>query len=459
MSRTIVRVQENLEGPDRFFLESPKNVLNARVGYQLGCNPGSTPFAELRNGPPLAAGVRVAGAQLYADLSQHPAVKQALATALMQLHGGENPIYLFLESTNADLLPWECLYEANTGFLALDNRWPIARLKEALIEGVSEFTLVPPLRILAVLSAAGASNADQAPGRPEWDALWSALTHNQAANGIPVRLQALVCEDALKTHIDGLAPPAGLQASAALISDKDKVLETIATFKPHILHFFCHGSTLGTPHLNIGTRSDWDALKAGSIAITANELRQLGDKSKAVWLVTLNCCESAAQAKDARNLASSLVTEGFPAALGMREVVDTQNAHVLTGSFYRTVLQQISTLQANAPAQAIEWPCALLAARSRLATDNAPPGVPLPQAASEFKQWTIPVMYARVEPFLLKRLAAAPPVDKLQLAREAQEIQRKYDEVNGMTLPPSIKDAILAEFRKKLKEIEEKINA
>jgi CHAT domain-containing protein len=457
MPRTIVRVQENFEGPDRFFLEAPKTVPGGRVGYTLASQPGATPFAELRNGAPLAEGVRVAGASLYTALSQHPAVLQAFATALTQMQGGESPICILLESANADLLPWESLYENVNGFLALDSRWPIARLKEAQVDVIAEFTLVPPLRILAVLSAAGSDDTLRAPGMPEWEALWTALMANQAANGIPVRLQVLVGEDDLKSHIDAIVRPPRLEVAVELISDKDKVLDTILSFRPQLLHFFCHGNTKGTPHLSIGTRGDWEGLGDGSVAITANELRQQGDKGQAVWLVTLNCCESAAQSKDARNLASSLVTAGFPAALGMREMVDTQNAHLLTRSFYRTTLQLISAVPENAAARTFEWPCTLLAARNRLATDNGPKGVPLPEAAREAKQWTIPVMYTRVEPFLLKRVVANPAIDKLQLARTAQEIQKKYNEVATMELPAGLKEGILADFQKELKQIEAQI--
>lgn len=459
MPRTIVRVQENFEGSDRFFLEEPKTVPNGKVGHLLASQPGATPFAELRNGAPLAEGVRVAGASLYTALSQHPAVLQAFTTALTQMQGGKSPICIYLESANADLLPWECLYENVNGFLALDSRWPIARLKEAQVDVIIEFTLLPPLRILAVLSAAGSDDTVRAPGMPEWDALWNAVVANQAANGIPVRLQVLVGEDDLKSHIDAIVHPPGVEVVAELISDKDKVLDTIASFRPHVLHFFCHGNTKGTPHLSIGTRGDWEALGDGSVAITANELRQQGDKSQSVWLVTLNCCESAAQSKDARNLASSLVTAGFPVALGMREMVDTQNAHLLTRRFYGTTLELISAVPENDDAQAFEWPCALLAARNRLATDNGPKGVPLPEAAREAKQWTIPVMYTRVEPFKLRRVVANPAVDKLTLLRKAQEIQKKYNEVATMDLPAALKDPILAEFQQELRQIEAEIRA
>ena len=460
MPRTIVHVQENFNNIDSFFLEAPKNIPNGRKGYPLDCNPELSPFMELLNGLPLANGVREAGSKLYDALYKHPAVKQAIDAALTTLYGSESPIYVLLDSATADQLPWECLYEQTNGFLALDGRWPVARLKEPLGPVSTQFSLQPPLRILAILSAVGEDANTQAKGKPEWDALWKALVENQAADGVEVSIEVLVGEEELKDQIDKLVPPAGILIRTEFISDRDRLISTIANFKPHLLHFFCHGSTQGTPHLLIGTRSDWEVQKNGSIALTAVELRQQADKDQVVWLVTLNCCESAAQSRDARNLASSLVTAGFPAALGMREPVDSQNAYLLTAAFFRTVLRQISSLPVNGQSQIFEWPCALLAARSELAVKNGPQGVVLHQAASEAKQWTIPVMYTRNEPpFYLSRLTTASSIDKVKLLSELQEMKAQCEKVEKLDVPADLKNQILAELKQRMKQIEAELRA
>ena len=69
-------------------------------------------------------------------------------------------------AASADELPWEQIYDVQHGFCALDERWPIGRIARRRRQ-IKVRTFEPPLRIVAVLSAAvllGAAPAENAAG-------------------------------------------------------------------------------------------------------------------------------------------------------------------------------------------------------------------------------------------------------------------------------------------------------
>jgi hypothetical protein len=220
-----------------------------------------------------------------------------------------------------------------------------------------------------------------------------------------------------------------------------------------LLHFFCHGTSNEIPHLKIGSFTDWEAERDGTIAITGAELREGADPRQEIWLVTLNCCESATRARDARGLASSLVAAGFPAALGMREVIDLQLAHQLCKSFYPALLDLIDQAPPDGPEKEIEWAQALSKVRAGLAA-ACQLGVPAQLAARDCKTWTIPALYIRPEAFRLKRIAARPaaPLGLSDAKRRQidyiQELQRQRTKAaeDYKDLPKDALDAILQDY-------------
>ncbi len=403
MPRTIVCIQEYFDGRNMFHLESPRNYPQGAKSYPLTSNPGAAPFAALRTGDGSPDLVREAGEKLYADLSAHPAVKPALDAALLQQIGGYNPICFRLDDVaDADMLPWEAFRAGASEFLALDSRWPIVRLRETTeATPMQVYEFVHPVHIVVVLSAAGSTVETRAPGLPQWSKIYTILTKHLATPGaIPVEMTVLTCEDTLRDkiradNVSGVTPE--------LIADKEDLVGRIRDAQPNLLHFFCHGTADGTPHLQIATRADWEAGLEPSIALEARELRERVDREQNVWLVTLNCCESATRAQDARSLANSLVAAGFPAALGMRESIDVETAHRLCESFYPAVLRLIGAIREGGPAVEVEWATALYEARSGLINSCAKGALPQ-TAARASKTWTVPVLYMRREPIVLKRL-------------------------------------------------------
>ena len=312
----------------------------------------------------------------------------------------------------------------------------------------------PPLRVTAVLSASGSDENSRAEAAPQWQGMIEAIQqHLGQPNALPISLSVLVGERDLLDSISGLHMP---WIQGGLITDREGLLQRIKESRPHFAHFFCHGTSDEIPHLKIGSYTDWEAGRDGTIAITAGELRALADPKQEVWLVILNCCESATRARDARGIASSLVAAGFPAALGMREGIDVQLAHALCRSFYPALLNQIEKAVPDGPKRDIEWAQALSIVRAQLAGEHQ--NVPAQVAARDCKTWTIPALYTRREPFILKRIAvrAAAPQGLSEAKRRQidylQELQRQRTKAaeDYKDLPAEALSDILQDFDKQL---------
>jgi hypothetical protein len=460
MARTVVHFQGSNDGVTRFSLESPKAYLQKNTLFALASVPDQPPFNEMRQGDGSPDRVEAAGKKLFDELHAHPAIAPAIEAALQQQHGGCSPICLYVdESPLADELPWEAVYgkglEGASEFFGLDERWPIVRVRDVIeTVPVPVYTLQPPLRITVVLSAAGSTALTRAPAKPQWDHVRDTIEkHLQAPNSVPVKVTVFAGEEDLRNAIRAANLP---WVTAELIADKSSLLDAMKDTRPQILHFFCHGTAETTAYLRIGSYTDWEAERDPTIAITARELRQSADPDQNTWLVTLNCCESATRAADARSLASSLVRAGFPAALGMREAIDVQHAHLLCQFFYPKVMEMIRQVPLGGAGTEIEWAKALSVARSRFVA-NYDAGVPPQEAARSFKIWTIPALYTRREPFLLKRIAPAAP-EFSQKKQDLVDYIKTVQQLRAKTAEDS-KDLTQAALADILKDFDDKIAA
>lgn len=129
-----------------------------------------------------------------------------------------------------------------------------------------------------------------------------------------------------------------------------------------------------------------------------------------------------------------------------------QHAHVVCEFLYSAVMKLISEVPVG-PDKEIEWAKALSEARSAL-LDNCTRGVPAQAAARGCKVWTIPALYARREPFLLRRIATSLPgnvgmspakkklIDYLQVLQQ----QRTKAAEDYKDLPAVALNAILKDF-------------
>lgn len=393
-TRTVVSIFSDIHEQVSFNLSSaPGSIENAETLYSFGCTAAEPVFASVNQQPLSCDAMQFAGKRLFEELAIHPAVKTAMTVALTIPQESMAPLYIYLQATNDKIeeLPWESLYEASSGaFLALDSRWPVARIVNGSALMNIERTFLPPLKVVAVLSAAAVD------ATPEWRDFYDAIKEAD-----DLELSVFVCQPELKAEIEQLGDH---RVSVQYIATKPDLFAALTTLDPHMLHFFCHGSTDGGPHLQLATRADWTGENPrGSIALGKDELAPFGKPQRNIWLVTLNCCQGAA-AQDTYSLARSLVEQGFPAVVGMREVIATEDAHLFCKAFYASALSIVRAVgqpgKAGEPS-IVEWANALYQPRIQLC-DRYNSAVPLMQAAASLKEWTLPVMYVRPELFELR---------------------------------------------------------
>lgn len=377
---------------------APGNFQDAEKLYPFVCTEDDSPFIQMSQGLLDPDVVKCAGTRLFELLSNHTAVKDAMTLALAAPLDKVAPLYVYLKSGQAEGLPWETLYVPQAKFLALDSRWPIARIAGSLrAVPVMNNTFRPPLKVTLLLAAAGID------ATPEWEAFYGALKNTP----LELELQVFVCQSELRGAIESLHDQ---RIIVDYLPTKPDLFAAVKIFAPHILHFFCHGATDGGPYLQLATLVDWDGLSPrGSMIIEPNDLYPFSSTnvggSGNTWLVTLNCCQGSAPIEDAYSLARSLVSNGFPVVVGMREVIASNDAYVFCKAFYSAILEILQEVEQRGQVGAdfieVDWAKALYSARTQLC-DRHSDGLPVSTAAAKCKEWTLPVIYVRPETFMLR---------------------------------------------------------
>jgi hypothetical protein len=485
MGRVVVSVQKPLNGPSQVTLLEPSDHQFADTPAVLPTGDPKTIQAILDkiNATPLSPdAIRAVGMDLIALLSTHPAIKDVVLPLLDQKNQTPGPVYLLLRDPDLEQLPWEALWSPNLGFISCDQRFSVARAQKVDLAS-PEAVFVPPLKIMAILGASGADALTRLSAADEWAALYGPLKSTK----LNIRMKVLVCEEDLKTAIDAEKQD---WIETGLLATEDEqqrdLFQIIRDFSPHMLHFFCHGAATPFPRLEVGTQLDWEREQAGSIQIEGMQLRQKADPNKNIWLITLNCCESAMNGETGGSrslpMASSLVTAGFPAVVGMRERVESDLAHLLCHEFYDTLfgdltqrIKAIEKVDAGAVKE-IHWACALYSARQRICrTLDKDEKRTFTESAGNLKEWTIPVLFTRLQPFGLRLVsspgsppvfrpdpAAQPPAAGPKPGLTQKEIHDLADEMEQlladrekfMKLKP-----VVARIDKRLAEIENELNA
>lgn len=347
--------------------------------------------------------IKLAGCRLFEAVSTHPDIELQLKAALVNEQ--VKPVYVwFATKDGVEMLPWEAMWAPSGPALGLDERWAIGRMATAKA-GTSNFhTLEPPIRIAAVLSCRGIT------AKGELAALRKAI---EAAPD-EVQLLVLSSEEPLITELQ-----AEIDAGAArgvrvelIPSDLALLQRRVKEFRPHLLHFFCHGSVAGGPHIQLAVKSDWEIPQPSrGMTAEAGQFREFRRDGDELWLIVLNCCESAKPdpSADSQSLALALIREGHaPAVIAMREPVVQKVTASLTSSFYNKLLSDLSDrLQAPGPPKPLDWARMIVAARHELARGRD--DMLFSQAAASTKEWTLPVVYVNPDEFHVQVAPARLP--------------------------------------------------
>jgi hypothetical protein len=374
-------------------------------------------ISALPQAPDRDAHMQHIGAALTDLLRSHPAIAARMKQKLHPFTEQEEPIYLYFKSpmTRMERWPWEAMYEKDVHFLSKNRSFPIAR-SQCCRHVRTEWPFEPPLRILAVLGAGGDTSGQEKPITGK--AQWKSLCHAVRQSGLPVKLRVLTCERLLKNSINrqrlgwasaDLIPPSGPareghEPPEAGFAPRDLLFDYIKAYAPHILHIFSHASANPQPQLQVATYKDWELGQPGSILIDSTQVTARANSGNSIWLVTLNCCESAMDAQDggplSMSVAAALARQGIPAALGMRERIQEDFAGIFSYTFYQNLLEDLKERIARVPSVGglvdVHWASGLLPIRQLVGKQD-----------KSLPEWTLPVMHAAYD-FKLMIKGSAP---------------------------------------------------
>jgi hypothetical protein len=151
LNRIIVTLQPTFDGGTQVKLEKATvNFPQGQLAAPFVCQPPTNATWTVPDA------VMQHGRTLRQALAQHPAIAQMLQLLALAPPTQVTPIYFYLQAPEAEQLYWEALYDDAQGvFLALDLRWPIGRIADALATQPAPpfYKFEGALRLAAVLSA------------------------------------------------------------------------------------------------------------------------------------------------------------------------------------------------------------------------------------------------------------------------------------------------------------------
>ncbi|GAB90146.1 CHAT domain-containing protein [Gordonia rhizosphera] len=381
--------------------------------------------------------VRATGEALFQRLETANHEIAGAINGLLDLPAAEvNPLYLRINDAQAATLPWETLY-VKDDFVALQPAWPIARITDPAGRlPDADFVAPPELKVLAVLSALGEHACD------EWLALRKAVA--DARTAVPplnVKLALLIGEPDLRREIqkeiDGGTDFVSVDEIPPTTA---RLLERLQSETPHFVHLYCHGSVEPTRRLHFATNSEWLAWReedkgTGSINVSIDSLAQATVNGRS-WLVVINACKSATAGAQQDSLASGLVRQGVPAAVGHRQAISPLDAHRFASEFYWSLFRIVSREFERGGRREIEWAEALHAPRSGLQVRHGD--------AANSENWSVPILYVGSMAF---KVTIVDNKDEVPAAsRESAQkgvLAEALSAVAALDVPAEVIDAVL----------------
>jgi hypothetical protein len=400
--------------------QGPEHLLKDALKAPFNCS-----LASLRDYGSAVDCVSSYGRELFEHLNR--ASDSKVAQAVADILSSDGIVYFKCSAAGWEHHAWEAIGDGTEFFVLKPNRG-IARLvpPRQTVMPVA-FPLKQPLRIMAVLSAAGVT------GEVQWNSIFDAGRRNSDNRGLPVHIHVLTGEEELVDRIrrDSRTAPPDLTISVTPIdSSRDSRVRTeIGAFKPHILHFFCHGGIkFGVGVLRLSDTeqhrkslgdSEFAESDAGSFSLdfpSLSHFSKVGRDQGWCWLIVLNACKLGAADASGSSFAQKLVAAGVPAAIGMTEEIDALDAAAFCRGFYPAVFAEISRVNGSLTSRSadFDWPKLLYEARMEISL-NRPP-------ATEHRHWTFPVLYLQPGGFQLQKdpadLASQMLQGWLQLQRD-----------------------------------------
>ncbi len=351
-------------------------------------------------GPGVPEAVKLAGRALREQLDEIPELKPHLDGGFGAPQGARNSLMFRVVTPDVERVPFEVLFDEPTStFAALDDRWTLARCPADSDMRPLTVTMEPTLRIMSIVAAEG-----EEPDR-QLGALRAAV---DAVDDLDVEVLVLTNRQSGIDLVGGFGPG----WSAAFVpggAEADTLVQAIAAFGPHILHLCCHG-TADPPQVSIGMKDD-----LATLTLSAAQFGELGPAPWTMpWLVLLNCCEGGASGEDTASLASSLVSEGFPAVVGMRSPVDFAMIDLFCRELCTAVLRELESIAGiGKHVRQVDWATILQEPRRRLCTAHGAAS----EVAGRQKEWTMPVLYLGAHP-IQARGRPTQPLPPVQLAEE-----------------------------------------
>lgn len=399
MSRTVIVVNEH-HAPDDGHVNIiikpmwPNNVQDRDSWVTLECDIKAPPISELADVNPgdeipfSRDLVTAVGDSIRESLGKHQGISQAIDSAINTQAHETWPVQFYMSGFTTESLPLETLHCPNT-FLALEPRYSLSRVVQNTNQALLR-SYIQPLKMVAVIAA-----ADREP-LSEWHSIFDSIQDSK----MDVELTVMLANDELQQVIE-IANLDWVKIER-IPGSANELVSKILHAQPQILHFFCHGEADQSGSLQIAT----PGLVSGVTDVPLFfEARHFTELRNCVWLVVLNACEGATSTDGAQSLAFSLVDAGMPAAIGVREVVGTQDASKFCNSFYSAALRDLKQQLVSNTKVTLDW--APYVSRARAAMCEAIPG-PLSQTAGSQKAWTLYVLYQRED---LLEVQSAPDIE------------------------------------------------
>lgn len=375
---------------------------------------------DLATLPPLdtVTNVEAYGTKIRSELASHPAIKAELT----QIFGAPADALLkfFISLPAGEQYRWETLCESSPRqFLA--HRCGVSRLASMNDNPPDVRTFSGLIRMAAFLSPAGISAANE---------FASISTQVAAARAAGLNVECAIYlgdQDLLEPPAGGW--PAGINV-APIPGDVEAMDRLLVETPVEILHFFCHGvATVGLQALEFANINDTDiAAKSGSVVVSLERLDQILMLTKTTWLTVLNCCSGGKVVERLHSMARTLTKRGSPVTIGMAEPILDIDASTFSAAFYEKLFAVMRAgLVGAAPNTLVMLDCASAVIEARRRVHNkylvAPPDA--------FGRWTLPLLYQRGAPLVVKPVPPEVTIDP--------EMKRRIDTVAGMlrVLPPT----------------------